>query len=53
MTAFEQLNALRVNGSDGNPIVEQSGQLWRPFVIWSLGDILKLSFLDDELVSKL
>ncbi|CAH8828517.1 unnamed protein product [Trichobilharzia szidati] len=52
LTAFEQLNALRVNGSDGNPIVEQSGQLWRPFVIWSLGDILKLSFLNDELIKR-
>ncbi|CAH8464473.1 unnamed protein product [Heterobilharzia americana] len=47
---FGQLNALRIHGSDGNPIVEQAGRLWRPFIIWSLGDILKLSFLDGELI---
>ncbi|CAH8438130.1 unnamed protein product [Schistosoma rodhaini] len=47
---FEYLTALHITGSNGNPIVEQSGQLWRPFIIWSLADSLNLTFLDGKLI---
>ncbi|XP_018649433.1 hypothetical protein Smp_144190 [Schistosoma mansoni] len=47
---FEYLTALHITGSNGNPIVEQSGQLWRSFIIWSLADSLNLTFLDGKLI---
>ncbi|VDP43928.1 unnamed protein product [Schistosoma curassoni] len=47
---FEYLTALHITGSNSNPIVEQAGQLWRPFIIWSLTDSLNLTFLDGQLI---
>ncbi|KAF5396646.1 hypothetical protein PHET_09924 [Paragonimus heterotremus] len=43
---LKRLDALHVIPGPGNPIVEQAGQFWRPFVIWALRNVLDLNELD-------
>ncbi|VDP82919.1 unnamed protein product [Echinostoma caproni] len=46
LTRLRRLESLIVDPGAKNPIVQQAGQFWRPFVIWSLKDALDLRHLD-------
>lgn len=52
LTRLRRLDSLVIDLGLRNSIVQQAGQFWRPFIIWSLKEALGLQELDRIEVSK-